>query len=93
MRLDEEDAETLTHRGSYLGLPLLPAPPQAGGQPLRTDRLALRLSEVLVQPVGPLAHGAHMKPQNVCRSEVRIQRASACLRLILSNRTRTVQCD
>lgn len=51
-----------------LGLQLLPVLPQARRQPLGAERLALRFSEVLVQTVGPLAHGADVEPQRVCRS-------------------------
>lgn len=52
-----------------LGLQLLPVLPQARRQPLGAERLAFRFSEVLVQAVGPLAHGADVKPQGVCRSK------------------------
>lgn len=39
-----------------LGFCQLPSLPQARGQSLGTDLITLQLSEVLVQPVGPLAH-------------------------------------
>lgn len=34
----------------------LPALPQAGGESVGTRSLAVQLSEVLIQPGGPLAH-------------------------------------
>ena len=46
------------------------AVPQAGGQSLGADPLTLWLSEVLVQPVGPLTHGADVQPHSICRSKV-----------------------
>lgn len=56
---------------SDLGLEHLPLFPQACWQSLAADRLALRLPEVLVQSVRPLAHGAHVQPQSVYRSQSR----------------------
>lgn len=65
----------------YLALLLLPALPQTSGQSLRWVCLALWLSEIFIEPVGPLAHRAHMKPQSVYKSEiivVRLQRVCSC---------------
>lgn len=50
-----------------LDLGLQPLPPQAGRQPLAAEGLDLRFSEVLVETVGPLAHGADVEPHRVCR--------------------------
>lgn len=44
----------------------LPALPQAGGESAGTQSLALQLSEVLIQPVGPLAQRADVQPQSIC---------------------------
>lgn len=52
-----------------LGLQQLPVLPQACRQSLGVDRLALWLSEVLIQTVGPLTHRANVKPQRFCRLE------------------------
>lgn len=52
-----------------LGFCHLPSLPQADGQFFGADPITLQLSEVLVQPVGPLAHGAHMQPQRICRTK------------------------
>lgn len=46
----------------------LPALPQAGGESVGTQSLALQLSEVLIQPGGPLAQRADVQPQSICRT-------------------------
>lgn len=46
----------------------LPALPQAGGESVGTQSLALQLSEVLIQPVGPLSQRADVQPQSICRT-------------------------
>ncbi len=48
---------------------LMASVPQAGGEPLVANDLALRLSEILVQTVCPLAHRTNMEPQHICLKE------------------------
>lgn len=52
-----------------LALRRLPSLPQAGGQSLGLDHIALYSSKELIQPVGPLAHGSDVKPQSICRTK------------------------
>ncbi len=48
---------------------LMASVPQAGGEPLVANDLTLRLSEILVQAVCPLAHRTNMEPQHICLKE------------------------